>query len=206
MRINIGEKIKYLRKKRMLTQKQLAQISEVSQTHLSQVENGKKEFGIVALRRIANALQTDFYNLVDTKNFEGNVKPGLTTTIPLYPSSCLISGNDTEGNITSFSFPEHIIGPTVPSQPYAVDLTNAITIINPNIPPQTGDYVLINYQNLLAIKRLFLKSRGGELHKFDPDQVGGPSPISFTNEDIENNTIHIYGKIVFLGYVPVRSI
>lgn len=53
----LGERVKLLRLKKELTQKELAQLAGVSQSFISLLENGKKkDAGIVRIRRIAKAL------------------------------------------------------------------------------------------------------------------------------------------------------
>jgi transcriptional regulator with XRE-family HTH domain len=53
---SLGERIRYLRRKRELNQVELAKIAKVSQSTIAQIESGEKDPSISALERIARAL------------------------------------------------------------------------------------------------------------------------------------------------------
>lgn len=55
--VRIGRRIRVLRTARGWTQAMLADHSELTREHLSELENGKKEIGIRALDRISQALE-----------------------------------------------------------------------------------------------------------------------------------------------------
>ncbi|WP_433775469.1 helix-turn-helix domain-containing protein [Bacillus wiedmannii] len=63
MRIK-GSYIKELRINKKLTQKQLADLSEISESMVSKVELGVKSTKIETLKKIANALSTTMDDLV----------------------------------------------------------------------------------------------------------------------------------------------
>lgn len=52
----VGRRIRTLRAQRGWTQQILADHAELTREHLSELENGKKEIGIRAVERIADAL------------------------------------------------------------------------------------------------------------------------------------------------------
>nr|WP_206760926.1 helix-turn-helix transcriptional regulator [Vibrio vulnificus] len=54
--IVVGKKIKEIRKKKALTIQELAEISGVSEGHISRLENGLKSPTISTLEKLANAL------------------------------------------------------------------------------------------------------------------------------------------------------
>lgn len=60
---NIGDYIKELRNKRELKISKLAELSDVSQPYLSQIESGKRKPSLDIIRKLADALETDFYEL-----------------------------------------------------------------------------------------------------------------------------------------------
>ena len=55
--MNIGNAIKELRKKHQLSQAELAEQCEMTQTALSQIENGVRRPNEITLKRIANRLK-----------------------------------------------------------------------------------------------------------------------------------------------------
>ncbi len=56
--VRIGRRIRVLRTERGWTQAMLADHSELTREHLSELENGHKEIGVRALENIAQALDT----------------------------------------------------------------------------------------------------------------------------------------------------
>ena len=73
----IGQRIKNKRKENSLTQERLAEMVDISLTHMSHIETGTTKLSLPVLVRIANALKctTDellFDSLVDSKNIIRN--------------------------------------------------------------------------------------------------------------------------------------
>ena len=60
----IGSKIKEIRKRRKLTQEQLAELIEKTQHHISYIENGKRQLSLDTFVEIANALNATTYELL----------------------------------------------------------------------------------------------------------------------------------------------
>ena len=57
--LKIGQKIKYLREKEMMSQEALAFKAEIDRTYISSVENGRRNLSIKTLERIAIALNVE---------------------------------------------------------------------------------------------------------------------------------------------------
>ncbi|MEG1500458.1 MAG: helix-turn-helix transcriptional regulator [Clostridiales bacterium] len=57
-------RLKILRQKRKMTQKELAQKAEISQSAIHYIEQGKKSPTIYTLSRLAEALEVDLKDLV----------------------------------------------------------------------------------------------------------------------------------------------
>jgi transcriptional regulator with XRE-family HTH domain len=57
IRVALGKKIKALRRARGWRQIDLAAHAELSKTHICDLEVGRREIGLLALERIANALE-----------------------------------------------------------------------------------------------------------------------------------------------------
>lgn len=61
----LGRKIRELRRERGWRQIDLATHAELSKTHICELEAGKREVGIKALERLANALDMKVSDLMD---------------------------------------------------------------------------------------------------------------------------------------------
>lgn len=61
----LGKNIRALRKKKELTQEELAYKSELDYSYINQIENGKRNPSMEAVERIAKALGTKVQNLLD---------------------------------------------------------------------------------------------------------------------------------------------
>lgn len=57
IKIRIGKKISYFRKKKGISQEELAFLSNLDRTYISSVENGKRNISIVNIHCICEALQ-----------------------------------------------------------------------------------------------------------------------------------------------------
>lgn len=60
----LGSKIRELRKKKRLTQEDLAHKSELDYSYMNQIENGKRNPSIEAIERIAKALGVHVKDLI----------------------------------------------------------------------------------------------------------------------------------------------
>ncbi|HEY4379357.1 MAG TPA: helix-turn-helix transcriptional regulator [Acidobacteriaceae bacterium] len=64
LRVRLGRRLSELRKKRGLSQTQLADIAEISRAHLSQIENGAVAARIDTLHALAGALEMSLSDLL----------------------------------------------------------------------------------------------------------------------------------------------
>lgn len=65
LRAVLGKRIRDLRRKRGWRQIDLAVHAELSKTHICEIETGKREIGLEALKRIADALETSLSKLLE---------------------------------------------------------------------------------------------------------------------------------------------
>lgn len=63
--IRLGQKIRELREKRSWRQIDLAAYAELSKTHISELENGKREVGLKTLERLADALEVKISEIME---------------------------------------------------------------------------------------------------------------------------------------------
>lgn len=68
----IGNKIKEIRKKQGLTQKELANLTGLSEISIRKYENNNRKPKIENIKKIANALNVDVFDIINFKNFEAN--------------------------------------------------------------------------------------------------------------------------------------
>ncbi|MCL2659813.1 MAG: helix-turn-helix transcriptional regulator [Acidobacteriaceae bacterium] len=62
--VRLGRRIRLLRSKRGWTQQQLADMSQIGRDHLSRLENGEREIGLLILERIAQAFEISLAELL----------------------------------------------------------------------------------------------------------------------------------------------
>jgi transcriptional regulator with XRE-family HTH domain len=67
VRATISESLKKYRELRKLSQEDLATLAGVNRTFVSQIERQQKNVSIESLRRLANALQCEVYQLLGGK-------------------------------------------------------------------------------------------------------------------------------------------
>ncbi len=65
---NLGERLRYLREQRNLTQKQLADLASVSQATIAHIEKLTKDPSVETLRKIAEALDIHVATLFSTND------------------------------------------------------------------------------------------------------------------------------------------
>ncbi len=68
--IKIGLKIKLERTKRKLSQEKLAELSDLSKTHIGDIERGTSVPSIETLNKIANALNVELVELIDVSKVD----------------------------------------------------------------------------------------------------------------------------------------
>jgi len=62
--VQLGKRIRRLRQKKEWTQTEMAAYLDMNRGHLSDVERGKREVGIITLQVIARGLDTSMSNLL----------------------------------------------------------------------------------------------------------------------------------------------
>ncbi len=75
--MNLGKAIKIRRRKKQLTQKQLAALSGITQNYLSQIEHNLKNPSIGLLEQIAKGLETPLPFLTWASLEDSDIKPHL---------------------------------------------------------------------------------------------------------------------------------
>ncbi|PTJ89985.1 helix-turn-helix domain-containing protein [Staphylococcus simulans] len=71
--MNIGDNIKKIRKERNITQSELATKMGISQSYLSDIENGRKNLGIATVEKIANKLGVSVAYLTSGNKMMGDL-------------------------------------------------------------------------------------------------------------------------------------
>ncbi len=72
IKIQIGLRIKELRKKEGISQQELSFGSGLDRTYITQVENGKRNISIVNIEKMANALNLSIKELFNDEQFDNN--------------------------------------------------------------------------------------------------------------------------------------
>lgn len=62
--ISISEKIKAYRQRENITQKELANKTEIKQQHISEIERGIRQVGVITAKKLAIALNCDYRQLL----------------------------------------------------------------------------------------------------------------------------------------------
>lgn len=68
--VKIGNRIKFLRKNKNISQESLANIAEIERTYMTGVENGKRNVSVKILNKIISALETDFASFFNDESFK----------------------------------------------------------------------------------------------------------------------------------------
>ena len=67
--VNLGKRIKELRKENGISQEKLALLTGLDRTYITSVENGKRNVSIINIERIVNSLNTNLPNFFDSDYF-----------------------------------------------------------------------------------------------------------------------------------------
>lgn len=62
---DIGNRIRYLRKQRGISQEKLALIAGIDRTYLAGIESGKRNATVISLEKITNALEVSMKEFFD---------------------------------------------------------------------------------------------------------------------------------------------
>lgn len=68
--VKIGNRIKFLRKNKNISQESLANIAEIERAYMTGVENGKRNVSVKILNKIITALETDFASFFNDESFK----------------------------------------------------------------------------------------------------------------------------------------
>ena len=71
---NIGQAIRFYRRKKGISQYKLAELTELSPSYISEIETGKKTPSLETLLEIAKALDVDLWDLLIPIDLPPNVK------------------------------------------------------------------------------------------------------------------------------------
>lgn len=67
--VNLGKRIKELRKENGISQEKLALLTGLDRTYITSVENGKRNVSIINIERIVNSLNSNLPNFFDSDYF-----------------------------------------------------------------------------------------------------------------------------------------
>lgn len=67
----VGAKVRAIRKRRGLTQEQLAEMIDTQHSYIGYVERGEQNITLITLEKIANALKVDSRSLFDYEELSG---------------------------------------------------------------------------------------------------------------------------------------
>ncbi len=70
IKINIGLRIKEIRKSKDLSQEKLANLVGLDRTYMTSVENGKRNVSIVNIKKICDGLEISLNDFFDSSYFE----------------------------------------------------------------------------------------------------------------------------------------
>jgi transcriptional regulator with XRE-family HTH domain len=59
-----GEKVKFLRKEKNLSQEELAHLATIDRTYISDIEKGERNVSLVIIEKIAKSLEIETYELL----------------------------------------------------------------------------------------------------------------------------------------------
>lgn len=71
---NIGQAVRFYRRKKGISQYKLAELTELSPSYISEIETGKKTPSLETLLEIAKALDVDLWDLLIPIDLPPNVK------------------------------------------------------------------------------------------------------------------------------------
>jgi len=69
IKVKLGQRIKELRERENMSQKDLAYASDLDRSYIASIENGQRNVSIVNIEKISIALKTDVKNLFNHTNF-----------------------------------------------------------------------------------------------------------------------------------------
>ncbi|NBL65997.1 helix-turn-helix domain-containing protein [Flavobacterium sp. NST-5] len=76
IKLKIGQRIKELREKAEMSQKDLAYTADLDRSYIASIENGQRNVSIVNIEKIANALNVTLKEFFNDNEFEKHTKSG----------------------------------------------------------------------------------------------------------------------------------
>jgi transcriptional regulator with XRE-family HTH domain len=76
IKLKIGQRIKELREKAEMSQKDLAYTADLDRSYIASIENGQRNVSIVNIEKIANALNVTLREFFNDNEFEKHTKSG----------------------------------------------------------------------------------------------------------------------------------
>ncbi len=76
IKLKIGQRIKELREKAEMSQKDLAYTADLDRSYIASIENGQRNVSIVNIQKIANALNVTLKEFFNNNEFEKHTKSG----------------------------------------------------------------------------------------------------------------------------------
>ncbi len=74
IKLKIGQRIKELREKAEMSQKDLAYTADLDRSYIASIENGQRNVSIVNIEKIANALNVTLKEFFNDNEFEKHTK------------------------------------------------------------------------------------------------------------------------------------
>lgn len=74
IKLKIGQRIKELREKAEMSQKDLAYTADLDRSYIASIENGQRNVSIVNIEKIANALNITLKEFFNNNEFEKHTK------------------------------------------------------------------------------------------------------------------------------------
>jgi len=203
--MNVGEKIRTLRKHKGMTQEELASLVGIDSSYLSRVENNQREVSLGILQKIAEALQVPISAFFEDSEVQPIDLPKPIKTVPLF---------DTEVSASNGCFPEGF----QPIELIPVDRRDAdyafkvhgrsmepelfeddIVIVKamPTTEVKDGDLVVAIYDNHFFVKRI---------HFVDSQIVLLSENDEYLPIIVDPNTrFEVIGKVIEIRRVPRRK-
>lgn len=74
IKLKIGQRIKELREKAEMSQKDLAYTADLDRSYIASIENGQRNVSIVNIEKISNALNVTLKEFFNNNEFEKHTK------------------------------------------------------------------------------------------------------------------------------------
>ncbi|MEM2120614.1 MAG: XRE family transcriptional regulator [Archaeoglobaceae archaeon] len=202
--MNVGEKIRELRKKLGISQAELAKRLNIDQTTVSYYEHGKRAITLDMLQRIADALGVNLDYFLNKEEITPVSIPPVKKFIPLYDTN-MAAGN---GTFPDALEPLRLIPVDTIEADYAFvahghsmepEIHDGDIVLVKVIPPDTvlnGEIVVCIYENQFLVKR-FYKS-DGRIVLFSDNSEYAPIVVEVCDR------FNIVGRVVEIRHIPKK--